>query len=253
MSSGRLDRGRSGLPAPDAAGPPPPLGGIGAVLAAYGGGTAVAVVLVSLVVAAGARTDDVFATAASFIGLWAGFVGVPVLLSRVRGTGRLSADVGLRFGGPADVGLGLAGGLLSYGAVGLYSLVISSLGDHADLGHEAQRLFGPSHHGLSAAFYVGAAAAAVGAPIAEEIFFRGLSQPVLQGYLGGVGGLALTSVAFGFAHLGSNPIEAIFPLAFFGAVVGTLAWRTGRLGPGIVAHMTFNGITVVAIALSRSR
>jgi membrane protease YdiL (CAAX protease family) len=34
-------------------------------------------------------------------------------------------------------------------------------------------------------------------------------------------------------------------------VVGLLAWRTGRLGPGIVAHMTFNGITVIAIALSR--
>jgi membrane protease YdiL (CAAX protease family) len=100
-------------------------------------------------------------------------------------------------------------------------------------------------------FVVFALAAAVGAPIAEELYFRGLTQPVLQRYLGGAGGLAVTSVLFGFAHLGDNPIEVVAPLALFGAALGALAWRTGRLGPGIVAHMTFNGITVVAIALSR--
>jgi len=231
--------------------PARPLGGVGAILAAYLGGTALAILLVGLVTGAGAKTNDSFYTAASFIGLWAGFIGVPIWLSRTRGTGRLATDIGLRFGGPADIGLGVLGGLLSYGGVAVYSVVIANLGDHANLGHEAQQLFGPTHQGLSASFYVGAVAAAIGAPIAEEIFFRGLSQPILQRYLGGVGGLALTSVAFGFAHLGSNPIEAIIPLAFFGGVVGTLAWRTGRLGPGIVAHMTFNGITVVAIALSR--
>jgi membrane protease YdiL (CAAX protease family) len=34
-------------------------------------------------------------------------------------------------------------------------------------------------------------------------------------------------------------------------VLGMLAWRTGRLGPGIIAHVTFNSITVVAFAISR--
>ncbi|HEY2430680.1 MAG TPA: CPBP family intramembrane glutamic endopeptidase, partial [Acidimicrobiales bacterium] len=183
-----------------------------------------------------------------FLGLWSGFVGVPVYLSRTRGTGRLSRDFGLRFGGPADIGLGLAAGLVTYGVVEVYSAVIQAFGDHANLGHEATQLSG---HGLGAGFVLFGLAAAVGAPIAEEIFFRGLAQPVLQRYLGGVGGLGLTAVAFGFAHLGSNPIEAVVPLAVFGAVLGVLAWRTGRLGPGIVAHMTFNAVTVVLIAASR--
>jgi membrane protease YdiL (CAAX protease family) len=142
----------------------------------------------------------------------------------------------------------LAAGLVSYGVVEVYSAVIQALGDHANLGHEATQLSG---HGLGPGFVVFALAAAVGAPIAEEIFFRGLAQPVLQRYLGGVGGLLVTAVAFGFAHLGSNPIEVVVPLAFFGVVLGALAWRTGRLGPGIVAHMTFNGVTVVLLAASR--
>jgi membrane protease YdiL (CAAX protease family) len=225
--------------------PEPPLGGIGSVLAAAVGGYLLAGLLAS--VSSAAVNSPVY-NVLSFIGLWSGFVGVPVYLSRTRGTGRMSSDFGLRLGGPSDLGLGLLGGLSVYGVVEVYSSAIVALGDHANLGREANQLSG---HGLGPGFVAFALAVAVGAPIAEEIFFRGLTQPVLQRYLGGAGGLALTAVIFGFAHLGSNPIEAVLPLAFFGAVVGMLAWRTGRLGPGIVAHMTFNGITVVVLALSR--
>jgi membrane protease YdiL (CAAX protease family) len=225
-----------------------PLGGLGAILAAYLGGTVVAVLLTSVAVSAGARTNDSWYNVAGFVGLWCGFIGVPIYLSRTRGTGRLATDFGLRFGGPADLGLGIAGGLLAYGAVEVYAKALTGLGDHANLSHEAQQLSG---HGLGAGFAVFGVLAAVGAPIAEELFFRGLTQPFLQKYFGGVAGLLLTAVLFGFAHLGSNPIEAVLPLAFFGVIVGMLAWRTGRLGPGIVAHMTFNGITVVALAISR--
>jgi membrane protease YdiL (CAAX protease family) len=222
-----------------------PLGSIGAVVVAYVGGTVIAVFLVSL---SGAASNSTTYNLLSFIGLWCGFVGVPVYLSRTRGTGSLAADFGLRLDGAKDVGLGIAAGVGAYALVGIYSALIRAAGDHANLGHEATQLSG---HGLGAGFVVFAFAAGIGAPIAEEIYFRGLMQPVLQRYLGGVGGLLATSVLFGFAHLGNNPVEVVPPLIAFGVIVGTLAWRTGRLGPGICAHITFNGITVVAIALSR--
>ena len=222
-----------------------PLGSIGAVVLAYVGGTVVAVFLVSL---SGAATNSTTYNLLSFVGLWCGFVGVPVYLSRTRGTGSMATDFGLQLDGVKDVGLGVAGGLGAYGTVGIYSALIKAAGDHANLGHEATQLSG---HGLGAGFVVFALAAGLGAPIAEEIYFRGLMQPALQRYLGGVGGLLATSVLFGFAHLGNNPVEVVLPLAAFGLIVGALAWRTGRLGPGIIAHITFNGITVVAIALSR--
>jgi len=222
-----------------------PLGSIGAVLAAFFGGYVVAVLLIGLT---NPKTNSTTYNVLSFVGLWCGFVGVPVWLSRNRGTGRLSTDFGLRIDGPKDVALGIAAGGISYVVAEGYSAFLRAVGDHANMGHEATQLSG---HGLGAGFVVFALAAAIGAPIAEELFFRGLTQPVLQGYLGGAGGLALTSVLFGFAHLGNNPIEAVVVLAWFGAVLGALAWRTGRLGPGIVAHIVFNGITVVAIAASR--
>jgi hypothetical protein len=225
--------------------PARPLGGVGWIIAAYFGGTAVAVLLLGITqVSVNSGPYNVL----GFLGLWTGFIGVPVLLSKTRGSGRLSTDFGLRLGGPADVGLGLLAGLASYGVVELYSISIRAAGDHANLGHEANQLSG---HGLGLAYVAFGLCAAVGAPIAEEILFRGLTQPVLQSYLGGIGGLLATSVLFGFAHVSGNPVEALPALAFFGAVVGLLAWRTGRLGPGIVAHITFNGITVIALASSR--
>jgi len=235
----------SGLREPTRSRPDVPPWGFAAVVLAYLGGTVVAVLLVGL---SGARTNSPVANTLGIVGLWTGFVGMPVYLSRTRGTGRLSTDFGLRFGGPADLGLGLAAGVASYLLVDGYAQFLKAAGDHADLGHEATQLSG---HGLGFGFVVFAACVVVGAPFAEELYFRGLAQPVLQRTFGGWGGLAVTSVLFGFAHIGSNPIEAILPLALFGAVLGLLAWRTGRLGPGIVAHMTFNGITVVALALSR--
>jgi uncharacterized protein len=225
--------------------PDQPLGTIGAVLVALFGGYVVGGLLASTAFT-GLNTGPNIVL--GFIGLWTGFVGVPIFLSRTRGTGRLSRDFGLRLGGPADIGLGLAVALVTYGLTEAYGAFIRAAGDHADLGHEAKTLSG---HGLGAAFIAFGIVAAIGAPIAEELYFRGLMQPVLQRYLGGYGGLALTAVVFGFTHLGTNPIEAVLPLAVFGAVLGALAWRTGRLGPGIVAHVTFNGITVVVLAFSR--
>ncbi len=235
-------------PVPEPVPRPPLLGGILAVLAALAGAIFASGLLVSLAVAAGAHTNDAAYTAAGFAGEWVGFVGVPVYLSRTRGTRRMSTDFGLRFGGPGDIGLGVAAGLLAYGVVEVYAAVLQALGNHADLGHEATQLSG---HGLGFGFLVFGLTAAIGAPLAEEVFFRGLAQPAFQRYLGGVGGWVLAGVLFGFAHVGANPMEAIGALVFVGLVLGALFWRTGRLGPGIVAHMTFNGITVVALALSR--
>lgn len=224
-----------------------PPGGIGAAIFAFLSGVVLATIAGSIVIALGGGTTSAAANAATFIGEWIGFVGVPVWLSHQRGTGRLSRDFGLRLGGPGDIGLGLAGGFGAFAAVAVYSAILSQF-DHANLGHEAQQLSG---HGLGVGFVVFALCAGIGAPIAEELFFRGLVQPALQRRIGGIAGLAVTAVVFGLVHLGANPIEAIPPLIFFGFIVGTMAWRTGRLGPGIVAHITFNGITVVVLALSR--
>ncbi|GAC1316359.1 MAG: hypothetical protein NVSMB12_13040 [Acidimicrobiales bacterium] len=221
--------------------------GLGAAAVAFVVGYLLAAVAGGLAVAGGAGTYDTVTVTLSLVGLWIGFAGVPFFLSRTRGSGRLAEDFGLRIGGPGDVGLGIAGGLVAYALLEGYSVILRQF-DHVDLGKGTDKLAG---HGLGLGFVVFAVAVAIGAPIVEELFFRGLVQPGLQRRAGGLPGLLLTAALFGLLHVGDNPIEAALPLAVFGVVVGALAWRTGRLGPGIVAHVTFNGITVVALALSR--
>ena len=221
--------------------------GLGAAAVAFVVGYVLAAVASSIAVATGAGTYDTLTVTLSLVGLWIGFAGIPVILSRTRGTGRLSQDFGLRVGGPADVGLGVAGGLGAYGFVLVYGAILSRF-DHVDLGKGTDRLAG---HSLGIGFVLFGVSVAVGAPIVEELFFRGLLQPSIQRWTGGIGGVLITAALFGLLHVGDNPIEAAFPLAVFGAIVGLMAWRTGRLGPGIIAHMTFNGITVVVLALSR--
>jgi membrane protease YdiL (CAAX protease family) len=52
---------------------------------------------------------------------------------------------------------------------------------------------------------------------------------------------------FGVTHFQLLQFPA---LVAFGAVLGFLALRTGRLGPSIVAHMAFNAVTVTALVLT---
>jgi len=85
---------------------------------------------------------------------------------------------------------------------------------------------------------------AVGAPIVEELFYRGIIQRALIDRLGGVAGWLLASIIFGAVHL--SLIE-FFPLTVAGLGFGWLAWRTGRLLPAIIAHVTFNSFTVAVL------
>ncbi len=95
----------------------------------------------------------------------------------------------------------------------------------------------------------------VGSPVVEELFFRGLLLRAVAGRLAGLGprlqaplSVLLVAIVFGLVHFEALQLIG---LVGFGVVLGTLAWRTGRLGPGIVAHASFNTVTIVALALRR--
>lgn len=82
--------------------------------------------------------------------------------------------------------------------------------------------------------------AVIGAPLVEELFFRGLLQGAFTRRVGAVPALFITAIIFSFAHvLNEGPLApiALFPLAL---VLGYLRYRTGRLAAGMVAHALFN-------------
>jgi membrane protease YdiL (CAAX protease family) len=95
----------------------------------------------------------------------------------------------------------------------------------------------------------------VGAPVVEELFFRGLLQTRLVGRLGVVWGIVVTSVLFGAAHLIGwvGPITFVYAtsIAAAGLVLGTLRHLTGRLGTSIAAHCIFNAQALILLALLR--
>src|ERR1017187_10457493 len=120
------------------------------------------------------------------------------------------------------------------------------------LGHPAQSLTGDA---FGTGLVVLAVLVCVGSPVVEELFFRGLLLRSLLGTFEQIGprlgpalSIVVTALVFALVHF-----EALqfLGLAGFGVVLGVLAWRTGRLGPSIVAHMTFNTVTIIAIVVAR--
>ena len=87
----------------------------------------------------------------------------------------------------------------------------------------------------------------VGAPVIEEMVYRGVVQPGLIDAWGARAGITTTAVLFAAVHM--QPIE--FPGLFaFALVLGMARYRSDRLGISIVAHMAFNTTGLVLVMLT---
>lgn len=80
---------------------------------------------------------------------------------------------------------------------------------------------------------------AVGAPIVEELTFRGMLYPAMKGWLPRGYAVVLTGILFGVIH---GSLSAFLPLAMFGAVLCIVRDRYGLL-TCISLHAAFNFLT----------
>jgi uncharacterized protein len=185
----------------------------------------------------------------SEVGLWLPLLTACWYVSRRRGTRSWVNDFGLQWR-PIDIGLGVAGSLAarSTGAIVLLPIVI--LRPHfrnPDVTVFQQFTSGVS--GWIVLFLV----VCVGAPIVEELFFRGLIQTRLVGRYGPVIGIGVTSVLFGAAHLigWDGPVTLVYALSIAGAGValGTMRHLTGRLGTSMMTHFFFNAQALIILAI----
>ena len=93
-------------------------------------------------------------------------------------------------------------------------------------------------------FALNAVAVVVGAPLAEELLFRGLGYSLFERF-GTVVAIVAPSIAWAFAH---GLVEA-FPIIFvLGVGLGVLRRMTGSVIPGMVLHGVFNGLALAAAA-----
>ena len=149
-------------------------------------------------------------------------------------------------GTPSDVAIGVVTGLLLQVPIMVVVGIIMQLilGEFAPSGRALALVDSIDSPIAVIALFL---AVAVGAPIVEELFYRGIVQGALVDRMGPVLGIGLTSVIFGAVHL--SAIE-FAPLAVAGLGFGLLAWKRGRLLPAIVAHMAFNTFTLVLLFAS---
>jgi membrane protease YdiL (CAAX protease family) len=235
--------------------PEGPRWGLGDAALAFAAGIVGTIVMTALYLAvSGGNPDgnDTGLIVATLVGLWTGLFGVAWRASKRKGSGSLAQDYGLRIE-PRDVALGIVVGIvcqffLVNAIVSLFSLIDKSV----DVEQQAKDVTGDAG-GLR--LVVLAPFLCVGAPFFEELYFRGLLQRSAVRRLGPVLGIVLSAAAFGLVHAtsdvgGWSALALITALASFGAVLSWLAHRTGRLGPGLVAHATFNAVTLVALALT---
>jgi membrane protease YdiL (CAAX protease family) len=119
-----------------------------------------------------------------------------------------------------------------------------------ELSRPAQRDTGDAH--TVAALVVLLVVLAVGAPIVEELFFRGLLQGALAHRYGPRTALWVQAGIFGVCHYQfgmpfSTVVLTVVPIACVGLVLGSLRWRYDRLAPGMIAHALCNVVAVVVL------
>jgi membrane protease YdiL (CAAX protease family) len=234
--------------------PPAKQWGLGDVLLAAVAGLFLSSVAGSLWVSVTGQSQTAVGTdVASLLGEWVGVVAVLIFASRAKGSGSLAVDYGLAIDLRADV---MPGAVAGVGSQIVLSALVTPLVQHfqhhlrlsehaIDVGKQASSSPTVTKVAVVLVFVVGA-------PIVEELFFRGAIQRALIRRIGTVAGVAVTSVVFALLHLSGNvsvgsAITLVAELTAFGVVLSLLALRTGRLGAGIVAHAVFNAIATVSL------
>jgi hypothetical protein len=204
----------------------------------------------SLVIAAlgdGGSSDEVSfgVVAVALLGAWSSYLAGLVIASRRAGSGDVVADYGLAFraGDVVGLGIGVIAQLVVIRAVylPLEALWPDTFTDDR-LTENAKDLVDRAG-GASTLLLV--LVVVIGAPVVEELLYRGLLQRSLVDRFNE--GVVVVGVAALFAAVHFRPVE--FPGLFvFGLILGWAALRTRRLGLAIAIHVGFNA-TGLALVL----
>lgn len=175
--------------------------------------------------------------------LWLGFVGVPIWAAATKGNGWVR-DFRARFKPrslPFDAAVGVAAQLLLVPLVSLPMLWLTDTTTE-ELGRPARELSEKANGAGGILLFI--LIVGIGAPIAEELFFRGLVMRSMEKRFGLGWGVVGSSVVFGATHFQFLQFPA---LTCAGLVFAWLVVRSDSLWSGVVGHMTFNMVTVVSL------
>ena len=185
---------------------------------------------------------------AGILALWAGFLSVLFFVSRRRGAKSFAKDFLFRFA-PVDLAWGV--GLAVVGFAGQLILLsgFTAVGVDLEGADNSSVILGHS----PAATAVLALCIGLGAPVVEELFFRGLTLGVFAARFSPAIGVLVSSALFGLMHaggstqLGAGTAVLVLVTGLMGLLFALVTVRTRRLGPAVVGHVVFNSTTVVLV------
>ena len=173
------------------------------------------------------------------IPLYGVMLGGALVLTKRKGNGPVH-DLGLR-AAARDVPLGLGCGVVLQGLGNAIYVPIYWLTDVTSNDvDKTSRDLADKAHGAGVVLFL--LVVVIAAPIVEEIFFRGFLLRALEPRVGTSWAVVLSSAVFALSHFDAWEFPALF---LFGFGAALLAVRTGRLAPGVVAHLAFNSVAAV--------
>lgn len=176
---------------------------------------------------------------------WAALLGWTFVATRRRGNGVI-VDLGVRLS-RADIRIGAIAGLLVL-AVGVAAGLLTSAITGSVNSAAGDVLAGFIDAQDRTAVIVFLIMVALLAPIAEELFVRGLMFGALRKRgISVAWTIVITTVAFAVMHL--EPVRLPMIVAM-GAVLGIVRARTGSVGASMVAHGVNNGLQVMAVVVA---
>lgn len=94
--------------------------------------------------------------------------------------------------------------------------------------------------------------ASLGAPVAEELFFRGVFLTAALKRFGPTTAIIITSTVFGLMHAQGGALATAVTVAqtgLIGAILAALVLKTNRIGTSIATHVLFNASGVLLSVL----
>lgn len=211
-------------------------------------GIVLAAVFVTLAVEVSGDEDSPAVFVAAFTGQWIGWAGAAWLASRVAGTGSFRDDLGWSFE-RADLWRGVGVAAAGFVAALVVQSVLSAI--NADYVGTNTGFVEEQAETIAGSIAVGVSTL-IGAPIFEELFFRGLLQKALARLRHAA--VVVQALIFGLVHTtpgeGLGNVGIVLGLATFGSVLGLAVRHWGRLGPAIIGHALFNALAVVPILVA---
>jgi uncharacterized protein len=184
-----------------------------------------------------AETASIPTLFAAVLAAWAAYLAGAWWASQRSGTGSMIQDYAISARSIDLVGIPIGIGTQLVLVPLLYDLLVRLAPDtftEDRLTENAESLIGRAE-GVGVVLLI--VMVCVGAPLVEEITYRGMLQGALATRV--ADGWAVVIVAVWFMLIHFRPVE--YPgLLLFGLILGWLRWKSGRLGMPIAAHTAFN-------------